>query len=133
MKNKHIFNDNKKKHSPTLWYRGFYDIVYSRAISTNFRRHCFQFNNHNNIGLRYRNQILCMFLEQPSPGMLNVKRLKKATTFIRYAQRQKTEKTTTFIRYAQRQKTEKTNSLNALRVIKPKDLNKIIKNHKLYI
>jgi hypothetical protein len=36
-----------------------------------------------------------MFLEQPSPGMLNVKRLKKTTTFIRYAQRQKTEKTTT--------------------------------------
>ena len=51
----------KKKHSSTLWYRDFYDIVYSRAISTNFRRHCFQFNNHDNIGLRYRNQISCFW------------------------------------------------------------------------
>ena len=25
--------------SPTLWYRGFYKTVYSRAISTNGRRH----------------------------------------------------------------------------------------------
>ena len=29
----------KRVHSLTLWYRGFYDVVYSRAISTNFRRH----------------------------------------------------------------------------------------------
>ena len=28
------------QYSPTLWYRGFYNTVYSRAISTNRRRHC---------------------------------------------------------------------------------------------
>ena len=27
------------QYSPTLWYRGFYKTVYSRAISTNRRRH----------------------------------------------------------------------------------------------
>jgi hypothetical protein len=26
-------------YSPTQWYRGFYNTVYSRAISTNHRRH----------------------------------------------------------------------------------------------
>ena len=25
-------------YSPIIWYRGFYDTVYSRGISTNFRR-----------------------------------------------------------------------------------------------
>jgi len=29
----------KNRYSPTLWYRKFYDIVYSCAISTNFRCH----------------------------------------------------------------------------------------------
>ena len=29
------------QYSPTLWYRGFYNTVYSRAISTNRRRHFF--------------------------------------------------------------------------------------------
>jgi hypothetical protein len=27
------------QYSPTLWYRGFYNTVYSRAISINRRRH----------------------------------------------------------------------------------------------
>ena len=29
------------QYSPTLWYRGFYNTVYSHAISTNRRRHFF--------------------------------------------------------------------------------------------
>jgi hypothetical protein len=29
------------QHSPTLWYRGFYNTVYLRAISTNRHRHFF--------------------------------------------------------------------------------------------
>jgi hypothetical protein len=29
------------QYSPTLWYRGFYNTVYSRAISTNRRHHFF--------------------------------------------------------------------------------------------
>ena len=32
----------KNQYSPTLWYRKFYDIVYSCAISTNFRCHFFK-------------------------------------------------------------------------------------------
>ena len=48
-----------RKHSdlhynPTLWYRAFDDddIVYSRAISSNFQ-HNFYFNYHGTIGFRY--------------------------------------------------------------------------------
>ena len=44
---------NYVQYSPTLWYRGFYNTVYSRAISTNRRRNFFQFNYHGIIGPRY--------------------------------------------------------------------------------
>jgi hypothetical protein len=35
---------------PTLWYHKFYDTVYLRAISTNFRPRFFLFNYHGTIG-----------------------------------------------------------------------------------
>ena len=38
--------------SSILWYREFYDTVYSRATSTNIRRY-FLFNYHGIIGPRY--------------------------------------------------------------------------------
>ena len=41
------------QYSPTLWYRGFYNTVYSRAISTNRRHHFLNFIYHGIIGLRY--------------------------------------------------------------------------------
>ena len=36
-----IMTENRKKHkySFTLWYRGFYDTMYSRSIFTNCRHH----------------------------------------------------------------------------------------------